>query len=58
MGGFAGSFSGMLAAPLIGYWLDFSHGSYRPLFIGRRSVLAGAGRDSMAYAALGPAEVI
>jgi ACS family hexuronate transporter-like MFS transporter len=33
MGGFAGSFSGMLAAPLIGYWLDFSHGSYRPLFV-------------------------
>lgn len=33
MGGFAGTFSGMLAAPLIGIWLDFSHGSYRPLFV-------------------------
>ena len=33
LGGFAGTFSGMLAAPLIGHWLDFSHGAYRPLFI-------------------------
>jgi MFS transporter, ACS family, hexuronate transporter len=33
LGGFAGSFGGMLAAPLIGHWLDFSHGAYRPMFI-------------------------
>jgi ACS family hexuronate transporter-like MFS transporter len=23
----------MLVAPAVGYWLDFSHGSYRPLFV-------------------------
>ncbi len=37
LGGMAGALSGMFAAPLIGYWLDFSHQSYGPLF-----VIAGA----------------
>ena len=23
----------MLVAPAVGYWLDFSHGSYGPLFL-------------------------
>jgi ACS family hexuronate transporter-like MFS transporter len=32
LGGFGGAIGGMLAAPAIGYWLDFSHGSYAPLF--------------------------
>jgi ACS family hexuronate transporter-like MFS transporter len=32
IGGFAGAIGGMLAAPVIGYWLDFSHGAYGPLF--------------------------
>jgi ACS family hexuronate transporter-like MFS transporter len=31
-GGAAGALSGMLIAPLIGYWLDFSHNAYLPLF--------------------------
>ncbi len=33
IGGFGGAVSGMLAAPAIGYWLDFSHSFYGPLFI-------------------------
>ncbi len=33
LGGFGGAIGGMLAAPLIGYWLDFSHEAYGPLFI-------------------------
>lgn len=34
MGGLAGAVSGMLISPVVGYWLDFSHGAYRPLFLG------------------------
>ncbi len=33
LGGFVGGISGMLIAPVIGYWLDFSKGAYRPLFV-------------------------
>jgi ACS family hexuronate transporter-like MFS transporter len=33
LGGFGGAIGGMLVAPAVGYWLDFSHGSYGPLFI-------------------------
>ncbi|MGA2134030.1 MAG: MFS transporter [Bryobacteraceae bacterium] len=33
LGGFAGSAGGMLIAPLIGYWLDWSHELYAPLFV-------------------------
>ena len=31
-GGIGGAVSGMLVAPAIGYWLDFSHDAYAPLF--------------------------
>lgn len=30
--GIGGAVSGMLVAPVIGYWLDFSHNAYAPLF--------------------------
>jgi MFS transporter, ACS family, hexuronate transporter len=33
LGGFGGAIGGMLVAPVIGYWLDFSHESYGPLFL-------------------------
>jgi ACS family hexuronate transporter-like MFS transporter len=33
LGGFAGAAGGMLVAPLVGYWLDWSHGAYAPLFV-------------------------
>ncbi|HZU28349.1 MAG TPA: MFS transporter [Bryobacteraceae bacterium] len=33
IGGFAGAVGGMLTAPLVGYWLDYSHDWYRPLFV-------------------------
>lgn len=33
LGGLAGSVSGMLISPAVGYWLDFSGGAYRPLFV-------------------------
>jgi len=32
LGGFGGALGGMLVSPAIGYWLDYSHGSYGPLF--------------------------
>lgn len=32
LGGLGGAFGGMLAQPLIGRWLDFSHEKYAPLF--------------------------
>ena len=32
LGGLGGAIGGMLVAPAIGYWLDFSSGSYGPLF--------------------------
>jgi MFS transporter, ACS family, hexuronate transporter len=32
LGGAGGAVGGMLVAPLVGYWLDFSHGAYGPLF--------------------------
>ena len=33
LGGMCGALSGALAAPAIGYWLDYSHKSYGPLFV-------------------------
>jgi ACS family hexuronate transporter-like MFS transporter len=33
LGGMCGALAGFLAAPAIGYWLDFSHKSYGPLFV-------------------------
>lgn len=33
LGGLAGATGGMLIAPLVGYWLDWSHGAYAPLFV-------------------------
>ncbi len=33
IGGTAGAISGMLTSPLIGYWLDWSGGSYGPVFL-------------------------
>jgi ACS family hexuronate transporter-like MFS transporter len=33
MGGLAGGVSGLLISPAVGYWLDFSNGSYRPIFV-------------------------
>lgn len=32
LGGMGGALGGMLAAPALGYWLEFSHGKYGPLF--------------------------
>lgn len=32
LGGFGGAIGGMLAQPVIGRWLDFSHDTYAPLF--------------------------
>jgi len=32
LGGLAGGISGMLISPVVGYWLDFSNGAYRPIF--------------------------
>jgi MFS transporter, ACS family, hexuronate transporter len=33
LGGMGGAFAGMLVAPAIGKWLDYSHKSYGPLFL-------------------------
>jgi len=33
LGGLGGAVGGMLVAPLVGYWLDWSHDSYAPLFV-------------------------
>jgi MFS transporter, ACS family, aldohexuronate transporter len=33
LGGFGGAVGGMLVAPAVGYWLDFSHEAYGPLFV-------------------------
>lgn len=33
LGGLGGALGGAIASPAIGYWLDFSHGAYMPLFI-------------------------
>ena len=33
LGGLGGAAGGMLVAPLVGYWLDWSHGAYGPLFV-------------------------
>jgi MFS transporter, ACS family, hexuronate transporter len=32
-GGMGGSIGGMLVAPAVGYWLDWSQGAYGPLFV-------------------------
>jgi ACS family hexuronate transporter-like MFS transporter len=33
LGGMCGALSGALVAPAIGWWLDFSHKAYGPLFV-------------------------
>jgi ACS family hexuronate transporter-like MFS transporter len=33
LGGLGGAVGGMLVAPMVGYWLDWSHGAYGPLFV-------------------------
>ena len=33
-----GAFAGMLVAPAIGIWLDYSHKSYGPLFLAAASM--------------------
>lgn len=33
LGGLGGAVGGMLVAPLVGYWLDWSHRAYGPLFV-------------------------
>jgi ACS family hexuronate transporter-like MFS transporter len=33
LGGMGGAIGGMLVAPAVGHWLDFSHESYGPLFL-------------------------
>jgi ACS family hexuronate transporter-like MFS transporter len=33
LGGMCGALSGALVAPAIGYWRDYSHKSYGPLFV-------------------------
>ena len=33
LGGLGGAVGGMLVAPMVGYWLDWSHGAYAPLFV-------------------------
>jgi MFS transporter, ACS family, hexuronate transporter len=33
LGGFGGAIGGMLVAPALGYWLDFSHEAYGPVFV-------------------------
>lgn len=33
LGGLGGAIGGMLVAPAVGYWLDFSHEFYGPLFV-------------------------
>ena len=33
LSGLDGAIGGMLVAPVVGYWLDFSHGSCRPLSV-------------------------
>lgn len=33
LGGLGGAVGGMLVAPAVGYWLDFSKGAYGPLFV-------------------------
>lgn len=38
LGGFGGAVGGMLIAPAVGYWLDFSHEAYGPLFVAAGSM--------------------
>ncbi len=33
MGGLGGAIGGALVSPVVGYWLDFSHGAYGPVFV-------------------------
>ena len=33
LGGLGGAIGGALVSPAVGYWLDFSHGAYGPLFV-------------------------
>jgi ACS family hexuronate transporter-like MFS transporter len=38
LGGLGGAVGGALVSPMVGYWLDFSHDSYGPLFIAASSM--------------------
>ncbi len=38
VGGLGGAVGGMLVAPIVGYWLDFSHGAYGPVFVAAGSM--------------------
>jgi len=38
LGGLGGAVGGMLVAPVVGYWLDFSQGAYGPVFIAAGSM--------------------
>ena len=42
MGGLAGAVSGLLISPVVGYWLDFSNGAYRPIFFVAGTAYLGA----------------
>jgi ACS family hexuronate transporter-like MFS transporter len=42
LGGLAGAVSGLLVSPLVGYWLDFSNGAYRPIFFLAGTAYLGA----------------
>jgi len=42
LGGLGGAVGGMLVAPLVGYWLDWSHGAYGPLFVIAGSIYVAA----------------
>ncbi|HTQ57828.1 MAG TPA: MFS transporter [Bryobacteraceae bacterium] len=42
LGGLAGAVGGMLIAPTVGYWLDWSHNLYAPLFVIAGSVYLAA----------------
>ena len=44
LSGFGGAAGGMLVAPVVGYWLQWSHSSYGPLFVAASSMyLVGLG---------------
>jgi len=42
LSGFSGGLSGLIISPLVGYWLDFSNGAYRTIFLLARAAYLGA----------------
>jgi ACS family hexuronate transporter-like MFS transporter len=42
LGGLSGGVSGLIISPLVGYWLDFSNGAYRPIFLLAGTAYLGA----------------